>query len=103
VAVGDWRDAAYRHIVDNGARAHRALWASVCRQLPPQHTVVPQVLLALCAYLQGDGAVATVALESAEAVDAEHPSVTLLGDVIAAGIPPSEVRAALARCVGPQD
>lgn len=103
VAVGDYRDQAYLHLVENGARAHRALWGSVCRQLPAQHTVVPHVLFALSAYLQGEGALATVALEAAEATDAEHPSVTLLSDILAAGIQPGEVRAALARCMGPQD
>lgn len=96
VRVGELRDRAYLHLVDNGPEKHRALWGSVCRQLPAAHTVVPHVLFALAAYLQGEGALATVALEAAEAVDGQHPSVQLLGDVMAAGIPPGDVRDALA-------
>ena len=103
VGVGEMRDRAYLHLVQHGADRHRRLWASVCRQLPAAHTVVPHVLFALAAYLHGDGAVASVALEAAEEVDAAHPSVRLLSDVIAAGIPPSEVRAALARCMASPD
>lgn len=97
VSMGEWRDDAYLHMVRTDVRAHRRVWASVCRQLPPQRTVVPHVLLALAAYLDGAGALASVAVEAAEAIDAEHPSVTLLSDILAAGIPPRDVRAALAK------
>lgn len=102
VRVGDFRDQAYLHLVQADIGHHRAMWGSVCRQLPREHTVVPHVMFALAAYLQGEGALATVALEVAEEVDAEHASVRLLSDVIAAGIPPGDVRAALARCMAPR-
>jgi hypothetical protein len=102
VRVGEYRDQAYLHLVEGDIDHHRAMWGSVCRQLPREHTVVPHVMLALAAYLQGEGALATVALEAAEQVNAEHASVRLLSDVIAAGIPPREVRAALARCMAPR-
>jgi hypothetical protein len=99
VSVGEIRDQTYLHLITTGATAHRRLWASVCRQIPPRHTVVPHVLFGLSAYLGGDGAVATLAVETAEHVDPQHPSVRLLADLIAAGIPPDDVREALARCV----
>lgn len=102
VAIGDFRDMAYLHMVDNDPLVHRELWASVCRQIPLAHTVVPHVLFALAAYLEGQGAVATVALEAAEQTDAEHPSVRLISDVLAAGIRPQDVRAALSECMRPQ-
>lgn len=102
VAVGDFRDQAYLHMVTTDPLEHRALWAAVCRQVPPQSSVVPRVLFALAAYLDGQGALATVALESAEEVDPTHPSLRLISDVLAAGIPPRDVRAALAECMRPQ-
>lgn len=102
VAVGEIRDQAYLHLITSGVPRHRRLWAAVCRLLPVEHSVVPHVLFALAAYLDGDGAVATVALEAAEQVDPSHPSVRLLSDVLAAGIPPAAVRDALARSIEPR-
>ena len=101
VRVGELRDRAYLHLVTTGPATHRAVWGSVCRQLPLAHTVVPHVMFALSAYLEGEGALATVALEAAEAVDALHPSVCLLGDVMRAGIPPGDVRDALRLSMSP--
>ena len=103
VAAGEIRDQAYLHLLDAGAERHRAVWAAVCRQVPERLSVVPLVLFALSAYLLGDGAVANVALDRALQLDERHPSVRLLGDLLAAGIPPAAIRAALTRCVVDED
>lgn len=101
VSVGDFRDMAYLHMVQNDHVAHREVWASVCRQIPRTDTVVPHVLFALAAYLDGHGAMASVALEAVEEVDADHPSVRLISDVIAEGVPPKRLRIALRQCMAP--
>jgi len=105
VGDGERRDAVYRHLVggpDHVARvrAHRALWAAVCRLLGEEGSVIPLMLFALAAYLDGDGAAANLALERALGWDPDHPTVLLIGDVMAAAIPPRAVRAALADAVG---
>jgi hypothetical protein len=61
--------------------------------------VVPLALFALVAYLDGDGAVANLALERAQAVDPQHPTVRLVGDIVASALPPAVVIGALARSV----
>lgn len=102
VGVGEVRDQAYVHVVD-AAERHRAVWAAVCRQVPERLSTVPLVLFALSAYLMGDGAVANVALDRALRVDQWHPSVQLLGDLLAAGVPPLAIRAALTRPLDDED
>jgi hypothetical protein len=104
VGDGDRRDAVYRHLVSGPdtarVRAHRALWASVCRLLGDQGPVVPVMLFALAAYLDGDGAAANLAFEQASRWDPDHPTVRLFGDVMAAAIPPRAVLEAMADAVG---
>jgi hypothetical protein len=106
VLVGDGtlRDAVYRHIVggpDDGtrARAHRALWAAVCRELPGLRPVVPLMLFALSAYLDGDGGSANVAVEQAQGWQPSHPTVRLFSEIIASALPPPQVRQTLAQAV----
>jgi hypothetical protein len=96
---GDCRDEAYRHLVRAPRTQARALWSSCCRLLTPPALVVPLALFALVAYLDGDGAVANLALERAEAVDPQHPTVRLVSDVLASALAPSVVIGALARSV----
>jgi hypothetical protein len=99
VRDGDCRDEAYRHLVRAPRPHSRALWASCCRLLTPPALVVPLALFALVAYLEGDGAVANLALERAEQVDPQHPTVRLVSDVVASALAPSVVIGALARSV----
>jgi hypothetical protein len=96
---GDCRDEAYRHLVQAPRAQSRMLWSSCCRLLTPPALVVPLALFALVAYLEGDGAVANLALERAEAVDPQHPTVRLVSDLVASALAPSVVIGALARSV----
>lgn len=91
------RDLTYQHLTTRPSGSHRALWAAVCRLLPREHLTVPLVMFGYAAYLEGDGATANVAHEASEAIDPLHASVRLLGDVLAAAIPPRDVRDALLR------
>lgn len=97
---GDCRDEVYRHLVAGPVEAHRRLWATVCRAVPGPDSVVPLALFALAAYLEGDGAVANVAWERAARRDPGHPTVGLVGDILAGAVPPSRVVEALAHAVG---
>ncbi len=97
VQFTDVRDLAYGHLLDTGPEPHENLWAAVCRQVPPSWSAVPLAMVALSSYLSGAGALTTVAIERAREVDGCHPSVTLISDVVRSGIPPRDVRDALAR------
>jgi hypothetical protein len=99
VRDGHCRDEAYRHLVRAPRPEGRALWASCCRLLSPPVRAVPLALFALAAYLDGDGAVANLALEQAEALDAQHPTVRLVADLLASALAPAAVIDALARSV----
>lgn len=100
---GDVRDQTYDHLVGAGEKAHRALWASVCRVLPRRYCAAPLAFFALAAYLQGDGAVANVALAAATEIDCAHPTVRLVGDLVAAGVSPHDLRSSLAHAAGRPD
>ncbi len=95
------RDLTYQHLTTQPPGRHRALWSSVCRQVPRQYLTVPLVMFAYAAYLEGDGAAANVACEFGDALDPRHASVCLLRDVLAAAIPPADVRDALVRSTAP--
>lgn len=97
---GECRDEVYRHLVAGPVAAHRRLWAAVCRVVPGPGAVVPLALFALAAYLEGDGAVANVAWERAAHQDPGHPTVGLVGDIMAGAVPPPRVIEALAHAVG---
>jgi hypothetical protein len=99
VTDGDRRDEVYRHLTGGSARVHRDLWAAVCRAIPPDASVVPLMLFALAAYLDGDGAVANVAAERAAAWQPDHPTVRLFADIVTCAVPPHEVLGALAHAV----
>ena len=98
---GDCRDEVYRHLVAGPVEGHRRLWAAVCRGVPGPVAVVPLALFALAAYLDGDGAVANVAWERAALQDPGHPTVALVGDIMAGAIPPPRVIEALTHAVSP--
>jgi hypothetical protein len=97
---GECRDEVYRHLVRRPVREHRALWAAVCRWFTGQPAVVPLAVFALAAYLDGDGATGNLAYERAAALDASHPTVRLVGDILVSAIRPALMIETLARAVG---
>jgi hypothetical protein len=97
--VGEIRDQAYGHMLTVGAHRHRVLWGAVCRHVHDEIAAAPLALAALAAYLTGAGTLATVAIERARRLHADHACVRLVSDVLLAGIPPGVVRDALARSV----
>ena len=68
------------------------LWAALVRETPDPEAAEPAALLAACALLRGDGALAGIALDRAEQAWPGHRLSRLLRAVWAAGIPPERVR-----------
>ena len=69
--------------------------AALVRETPDPEAAEPAVLLAACALLRGDGALAGIALDRAEQAWPGHRLTRLLRAVWAAGIPPERVRECL--------
>lgn len=83
------RDRAWASVVDDFA-THMALWTDVLRRCEPQLVVAPATLLAFAAWRAGDGAVASVALSRALAVDPGYPMAVLMARALVHGVAPTE-------------
>jgi hypothetical protein len=102
------RDAALVRSAEPGAEGAEQLWAALTRETPDPEAAEPAALLAACALLRGDGALAGIALDRAERAWPGHRLTGLLRAAWQAGMPPDRVReclrtaplppAALARC-----
>lgn len=84
------RDAALARSADADGAEH--LWAALVREMPDPEAAEPAALLAACALLRGDGALAGIALDRAEQARPGHRLTGLLRAVWAAGMPPERVR-----------
>lgn len=74
------------------AVAAEALWALLARVLPQPFRAEALALLAFSAYLQGDGPLASVALETALAELPGHRMAGLLDTTLQLGVRPDELR-----------
>lgn len=90
------REAAIASCTGSRPAAAEALWAALSRETPDPEAAEPAALLALSALLRGDGALANIALDRAEAAWPGHRLTATLRGLAAAGTRPSELRAALA-------
>jgi len=86
------REAAIAACTGSRAEAAAALWAALTRGTPDPEAAEPAALLALMGLLQGDGALANVALQRAEAAWPAHRFTATLRGLAAIGIRPSELR-----------
>jgi Domain of unknown function (DUF4192) len=89
------RDAALARCTGSDRDGAEHLWAALARETPDPEAAEPAVLLAACALLRGDGALAGIALDRAEQAWPDHRLTRLLRAVWAAGIPPERVRECL--------
>lgn len=90
LAVSDWRvrDLALGAVVNPElAPAALELWTKLVRMAPPPELAEVAALLAVTAYLRGDGALASVALERIERARPDHQLGMLLRRVLALAIP----------------
>jgi Domain of unknown function (DUF4192) len=97
------RDAALSRCAGSDADLDGAehLWAALVRETPDPEAAEPAALLAACALLRGDGALAGMALDRAEQAWPGHRLSRLLRVVWAAGIPPERVRECLTAPLSP--
>ena len=95
------RDRALGLALGNDAPAAEALWTECTRRAPDPLVAAPATLLAVSAWLRGDGAMAAIALERALDGDAGYTLARLLSPALAACIPPAELRAVIAEAAGP--
>src|SRR5690242_21748725 len=87
------RDRALGLAVGDDAAAAEALWTECTRRAPWMLAAAPATLLAVSAWLRGDGAMAAVALERALGSDEDYQLARLLRTALAACMRPQELRA----------
>ena len=92
----DVRDRALGLATGVDAAAAEILWTECTRRAPAPLDVAPATLLAVSAWLRGDGAMANVALMRALATEPEYSLARLLAEALARGIAPAELRATIA-------
>jgi hypothetical protein len=86
------RDRALQLALDDDP-AVESLWTACTRRAPRSWVPAPATLLAVCAWLRGDGAMAAVALDRALKVDPGYRFARLLSEGLGACVPPAELRA----------
>jgi hypothetical protein len=86
------RDACLPWCTGPGAVAAERLWLALVRATPAPERAEPAALLALVAYLRGDGAMAGVALDAALQACPEHSLSGLLRAALEGGLPSEVLR-----------
>ncbi|SDE66988.1 protein of unknown function [Blastococcus fimeti] len=89
------RDWALLLSLGGDAAAAEALWTECTRRAPSPLDAFPAALVAICAWLRGDGAMANTALDRALDSEPGNPLAGLVADGLAACIPPPSFRALL--------
>jgi hypothetical protein len=85
----DARDAAWVGLGRACARDHVELWTDLVRRAPDHLAAAPAAVLALAAWLAGEGALAWCAVDRVHEVDPDHTLAALVGDMLVAAVPPS--------------
>jgi hypothetical protein len=94
------RDRALGLSLGDDAPAAETLWTECTRRAPEPLDAPPATLLAVSAWLRGDGAMANIALARALDSDPGYRLATLLHPALAACLPPAELRALIAASTG---
>jgi Domain of unknown function (DUF4192) len=89
------RDVALVRCATPGQESAEQLWAALARETPDPEAAEPAALLAACALLRGDGALAGIALDRAEQAWPGHRLTGLLRATWQAGMAPDQVRECL--------
>jgi hypothetical protein len=84
--IPEVRDHAW--IAIDGSELHRQLWIDVTRRAIPEATAAPACLLAIAAYLGGDGALANIAVDRSLQADPGYSLARLLRSSLMAGVSP---------------
>jgi hypothetical protein len=99
----DLRDRALTLALEEHAAAAEALWTELTRRAPAPLDTAPATLLAVSAWLRGDGALANVALDRALAGEPSYTLAGLLRTALDACLPPAAVREVIRGVSGPLD
>jgi hypothetical protein len=93
VALADHRvrDACLATADGPNAAMAEQLWLALTRSTPAPERAEPATLLAFAAYLRGDGALAGIALDAAEAACPGHRLAGLLRRALDSGLPPARL------------
>jgi hypothetical protein len=87
------RDRALGFALGARAAAAEALWTECTRRLPAPLDAAPATLLAVSAWLRGDGAMARIALDRALDSQPDYALADLLSRGLDAGLGPRDLRA----------
>jgi Domain of unknown function (DUF4192) len=96
----DVRDRALELAMGADAPAAEGLWAECTRRAPIPLDAAPATLLAVSAWLRGDGAMANVALTRALAGEPTYALAGLLAQALAGCVAPAELRALIGATLG---
>lgn len=88
------RDAVLCPDEPTGAEAAERLWTTLTRGTPAPHRAEPACLLAFAAYVRGDGTLAGIALDQAEAANPDHRLTGLLRGALLTGRSPEQMHTA---------
>ena len=91
------RDRALLLSLGDDAAAAEALWTECTRRAPSPLDAFPAALVAVCAWLRGDGAMANIALDRALDSEPGNPLAGLLQLALDACLAPRQLRALLRR------
>jgi hypothetical protein len=99
LADGHVYNSALALCVGPWARGAQAVWLTLLRGASQPVRANPAALYAVCAYLNGDGALAAIAFEIAQQSEPDHPLATAIRGAAVIGTHPAELRAALTSLV----
>jgi uncharacterized protein DUF4192 len=96
----DLRDRALTLALGPSAAAAEVVWTELTRRAPAPLDAAPATLLAVTAWVRGDGALAHVALDRALAGEPGYSFAILLRAALDACLPPAEVRRLIREACG---
>jgi hypothetical protein len=88
----DLRDRALALVLGRSAAAAEVVWTELTRRAPAPLDAAPATLLAVCAWVRGDGGLANVALDRALTSEPSYTFAVLLRSALDACLPPAEIR-----------
>lgn len=83
------RDAAWSSMTREDAAAHVLLWTDAVQRSPEDLVAAPAAVLALAAWLSGNGALAWCAVDRCVARDPDSSLAGLVGELLSRAVPPS--------------
>jgi hypothetical protein len=99
----DLRDRALALALGRSAAAAEVVWTELTRRAPAPLDAAPATLLAVTAWVRGDGALANVALERALASEPSYTFAGLLRSALDACLHPAEIRRLIRAACGARD